>query len=335
MQGTPFARDVPELEWENLASGMGRVGRWALYPAEGISFVDAPLRELMNLPRDSPKIDAAADVFPRIHPDDLSDVEAKLATAIETGNEYAATFRFERTPGEFMWVVGKGRTTKDRSGNTVLIGVNYDVTELRDAQDRAELLAGEMRHRIKNVFALIQAMFNMAARSSKTKEDLVDSFSGRLQALTAVNELTFAGHDRDVPLAEIAVSLLGPLIEAGQIRADVMRGFRLSGAAAQTVTLALNELLTNATKHGALRPGGGDVDLSMRVVDGVFVLRWREQTTAPITPPADRTGFGMRVLMDMTRATFDGEPQLDWRSDGLTFTCTWPLGGFGQVADAG
>ncbi|MEM7488712.1 MAG: sensor histidine kinase, partial [Pseudomonadota bacterium] len=215
------------------------------------------------------------------------------------------------------------------------IGVATDITEERAAQERAELLAGEMSHRIKNVFTLIQSMFNMAARTADTKEELAEAFTGRLRALVAVNTLTFADPERRVALSDLVDSLLGPLVESGRVRTTLASGFALSGTAAQTVTLAMNELMTNAVKHGALKVPDGHVDLTMSVTDDTFMLRWHEVSPHPVTPPETPGGFGMRVLTGMTKATYDGQPDLDWRPEGLTFTCTWQLEGFGFRAGAG
>ena len=98
--------------------------------------------------------------------------------------------------------------------------------------------------------------------------------------------------------------------------------FALNATAAQTLTLVLNELMTNAVKYGALSDPDGSVRLGV-TADEDFVLSWTETTPRGIARPEQTSGFGMRVLTGMTAATFGGEPNVEWRDDGMRFTCRW------------
>ncbi|WGH79359.1 sensor histidine kinase [Jannaschia ovalis] len=313
---------VAETDWFALAPEAGGVGRYVLDLDSGIAEMDLVGRRmtgLSTLPMSFP----VADFLERIVEEDRVVVAEAIERSRETGARYDVPYRFERPDGEMVWLSGHGRPVQGSDGRTMLVGVVYDITASRVAQERAELLAGEMGHRIKNIFSLVQGMFFMAARSSDTRDGLIEAYSGRLRALADVNTLTFSGEDRRVDLGDMVSMTLGPMVQGGQIRTDLTEDFALNATAAQTVVLALNELMTNAVKHGALSAEGGTVDLAIKVDPRDFVLSWHEHAPFAVTAPEKPSGFGMRVLRQMTKATFDGDPEFDWTPTGLRFQCTW------------
>ena len=330
--GSGLVALVYDSDWQDLATSAGGVGRFVVDLADGVCEIDATLRRLtgqLELISTFP----LARFIAGIHSEDRAAVEAAIAATAEGAATYSMEFRYRRAGGEEIWLAGEGRRMATASGRELLIGVNYDITELRRARETADLLSGEMAHRMKNVFALVQGMFNMAARSATDVESLADGFSGRLRALSEVNALTFAGADRTVGLAQLVDAVLGPLIAEGRVRPVVDAGYRLNGAAAQTLVLTMNELMTNAVKHGALR-ADGHIDLAATVVDGDFVFDWTESGGAPVPAPEGPSGFGMRVLQSMTASTHRGRPVFDWRPEGMRFRCTWDADAFGEGTEA-
>ena len=314
---------IEDFDWPALATAAGDVGRFVADMETGLCEIDLTLRRLTGM-TDRIQAFPMTEFTDRIHPDDRPTVMVAAEAAHRSETDYETEFRFTRADGRPLWLQGRGRVIRTEAGRRLLVGVNHDVTRRRLAEERAEMLAGEMAHRIKNVFALVQSTFSMAARSSDDKATLAEAFSGRLAALAAVNELTFANPERRVVLAELVDRVLGPLVEAGQVTVDLPEELAINGTAAQTVVLALNELMTNAAKYGALSSDGGAVALSVDLVDDDFRLGWTERTTFPVAEPTGRQGFGMRVLRSMTAATFAGKPDFDWRPEGLAFSCRWP-----------
>ena len=311
-------------DWADLAPVAGQVGRWVLRMGTDDAEGDATLAALTGVAA----MDGAfpVDLFmSHVHEDDRAVVSAAIGNAA-SGGAYEAVFRFRRPDGRVVWLEGSGRVVR-LDGQSMLVGVNYDVTDLREAQARAELVAGEMAHRIKNIFALVQSIFSMAARNAESVEALSDAFSGRLRTLASLNALTLGDRAADVAMKDLVHAAAGVPVDAGRVAVEIPDPCDLSGAAAQTMVLLLGELTTNALKHGALKGDGGSVALKVAVEDGRFRFRWQEETPHPVAPPT-REGFGMKVLTAMTASTHSGAPKLEWREDGLTFTCEWPVEGF-------
>jgi len=102
-----------------------------------------------------------------------------------------------------------------------------------------------------------------------------------------------------VDLARVVRAGLLPWIDAGRaIRLGGSGRIQLTPAQAQAVVLGLNELASNAVRHGALSRQGGEVDLTWSLSgDGVASLEWHESGGPKVgAPPPERRGFGLRLL---------------------------------------
>lgn len=70
----------------------------------------------------------------------------------------------------------------------------------------------------------------------------------------------------------------------------------VSPKVAQALTLAINELATNALKHGALSVSSGQIKIEeTREDSGTIAVSWKEEGGPPVQPPK-REGFGSALL---------------------------------------
>ena len=95
----------------------------------------------------------------------------------------------------------------------------------------------------------------------------------------------------------------------------------LNAAAAQAVGLALRELVTNASKYGALSTDAGRVDVGWRADGDTFAMSWVESNGPPVQPPSHR-GFGTTVIESMAKLAVDGEVQLHYAPSGMEWHLT-------------
>jgi two-component sensor histidine kinase len=94
-----------------------------------------------------------------------------------------------------------------------------------------------------------------------------------------------------------------------------------------SLTLAVNELATNALKYGALSSSKGGVDISWSTsVDGIptFQFLWVEHGGPPVVPPV-RQGFGSRVIKEFMANDFGGTVRLSYEPDGVICELKSPL----------
>jgi two-component sensor histidine kinase len=174
--------------------------------------------------------------------------------------------------------------------------------ELRQAAQRRELLLAELNHRVKNTLATVQSL--AAQTLNGTEGDparFAKHFSARLRTLARAHDLLSEGDWRPADIGIVAHAALAPWLEdADGGRRVVLSpgdGFVVSPRQTQALVLALHELATNATKHGALSRHGGHVELQREIGDdGVATIRWMETGGPPLAGPPARRGFGTRLL---------------------------------------
>lgn len=210
----------------------------------------------------------------------------------------------------------------------------YDVTERKRAEDQQSLLARELNHRVKNLFAVAGGMVSLSARTAKTPQDLARSVRGRLDALARANELIspiLADHDRAglATLEDVAKAVMRPFMHEHDSEAEriSIRGPRtpLGDSAMTAMALALHELATNAAKYGGLSDPGGSVSIAWKHENGQFSLRW-DETSSHVLPDAPATdGFGSLLIERSVAGQLQGTLSREWRRNGLSVMMTASL----------
>ncbi len=205
------------------------------------------------------------------------------------------------------------------------LGVVREVTERRRAEEYREIALQELAHRVKNIFAVVQAI---ASRTfADERGEAAKAFHGRLNALSAAHELLLCTGSALAKLDELARDTLAAFADGDRL---TMAGphVAVSGRAAQMLALALHELATNAVKYGALsRPGGG-VEIRWRTVEdesGAFCeLFWRERGGPEVAPPRGR-GFGHLMIERLLARDLNGSVALRFPPAGAECDIRWSL----------
>jgi PAS domain S-box-containing protein len=85
---------------------------------------------------------AAEDFMKQVHSEDRSRVQEELQHALEHGEEWRDEFRIVRPDRQVRWLVARARVVRDENGKAVrMLGVNYDVTRVRSAEEQIRNLA--------------------------------------------------------------------------------------------------------------------------------------------------------------------------------------------------
>lgn len=175
---------------------------------------------------------------------------------------------------------------------------------IAEARDRADLLAKELNHRVKNLFAVILAIVKMSARGDAAAAPAVDRIAKRIHALVTAHEVTQgAGKDQTVDFADLIGKAIAPYKSSSE-RCELEGGeLVLPGKHAVPLGLVLHELVTNAVKYGAWSSPGGLLRVRWAREGGRASVIWEEVGAEGVTPPepGGREGFGSALIRSSER----------------------------------
>lgn len=102
----------------------------------------------------------------------------------------------------------------------------------------------------------------------------------------------------------------------------------LKPKAAESMSLAIHELTTNAVKHGALRDKQGKIAVKWRIggSDGKkqLLFDWNEETPNGEVTHGPRDGFGMELLARILPHDLGAKTNMDFRRHGVRFNLELP-----------
>ena len=264
-------------------------------------------------------------------PADRPDEEPAILERVRRGErvDHYETVR-RRKDGSLIDISLTVSPVRDRRGRIVGASkIARDITERKRAERERELRLGELRHRVKNLLAMVRALARRTGAEGRSGEQYRDAFLGRLEAFAVAHELAFAA-EGGADLAMLVGRVLEPYAgERGAVEVAAGPAVTLAGAKVQALALVLHELATNAVKHGALSGPGGRVRVGWEVGEAGGVrrvrLRWEERVGPPVTPPAVR-GFGTDLIEHVAADELGARPELTFEPAGLGAEITVLLG---------
>lgn len=239
-----------------------------------------------------------AELQSRYAPGEFERVQRLGEEAQARGESHIQTVIHQIWPDQTeKWLLLRAETAPQRGGvGQRVIGVLIDVTEQQRAQRRVELIAREMRHRVKNVLSVANVLarktFASADRSSLTR------FSERLAALAVATDMLGGEEADQADLHQLITAVISPHLPEGKMP-FVLSGPQLmvGPKTASNLAMAIHELATNAAKYGALSADNGSVSIVWTGDLSALGLSWREHDGPPVTPPS-RTGFGSLLIKE-------------------------------------
>ncbi|WP_312224198.1 sensor histidine kinase [Rhizobium rhizoryzae] len=167
----------------------------------------------------------------------------------------------------------------------------------RLAEDAQKVLNEELSHRMKNTFAMVQAIATQTLRGV-TERDAVEAFTQRLHALSTAHDVLLKQSWSNAKLGDVVSAVLSTFIGSKNLEVSGPL-VNLGPRATLSVSLLLHELATNAMKYGSLLHPDGLVAITWRIrqVDGEddLVLDWKETGGPPAVDP-ERKGFGSKLI---------------------------------------
>jgi PAS domain S-box-containing protein len=258
-----------------------------------------------------------------IHHDDRATYLQALDDIAKGRSSRQFEFRLGRTGGPVKWCFASAAATNGRDGKVHRVsGVTFDITERKEAEERQNLLAGEVDHRAKNTLAVVQSILRLSKADNIS--DYIGSVEGRVHALSRAHNLLSRSRWLGASLLGLFEEELTPYRAAGKIALDGP-DITLRPATAQSLALALHELSTNAAKYGALSTLEGRLAVRWAVCGNNLTIDWREMDGPPVHPP-ERRGFGSNILLGSVEKQLNGVVKMDWNPLGLCCNIAIPVG---------
>ncbi len=170
----------------------------------------------------------------------------------------------ERPDGTRVPFIPYPTPLRDSSGRIVgAINMLVDISERKQAETQQQILLRELNHRVKNNMQLLQSMLYAAMRGTKSAEArrILDEATGRLSAMAAAHKVLYgttnaAWFDIGEFLASVCEAAQNTMPPNVRVVAEPSSG-QLPNDCATPLALIVNELVTNAAKHGLDAHGEG------------------------------------------------------------------------------
>ena len=224
-----------------------------------------------------------------------------------------------------LTLIGVGLDRRDRRRTAAFV---RDIAAARKAEEQQNLLVAELDHRVKNVLARVAVVAQRTRESSRSMDQFLDLFDGRIQSMANTHALLSRGRWKGVYLADLVRRELDPCM--GTCEATVEgSNVLLSAEATQALAMVLHELVTNAAKYGALSTPGGRVHVDWGCRSNgnsqtMLTIQWQEIGGPPVGAPS-RRGYGTSVICDLIPYELGGTVNIDYATDGVHCRIDFPL----------
>lgn len=318
-------RDVTEQRRHELAQRESEQRYRALFESASdmVLALDADLRIT--------SVNQAAQRILGFAPEEM--IGAPLATFV--GAEDTGKFRiggtFEVTlrakdPRTLVTFEVRASFLRDAGGTpTGVHAIARDISERKQAEARQGMLLRELQHRTKNILAVVQSLVTNTLRNSTSLAQAHEALLGRLHAVATAQEFVAAEDGTGAPLLTLIDGELAPFAERVRMEGPPMV---VSNTFAQTFTLVIHELATNAAKYGAFSTPDGTVTMAWKVdamsdasesgKEPMFHLSWVERGGPPASIPKT-SGFGRKIIGLL------GQPTLQYLQEGLEYRVSVPM----------
>ena len=303
-----LADTMPQMVWSTLPDGFH-------------DYYNARWYEFTGVPAGSTDGEGWNDMF---HPDDQERARIVWQHSLQTGDPYQIEYRLRRHDGQYLWTLGRALPIRDEMGAIVRwFGTCTDIHEQKEASEEREIIAQELSHRIKNIFAVISGLIAFSARGNPTFANVAADLRARVTALGRAHDFVrpHSAQSRPTAAPTSLHGLLGELFlpyqpqDGARILVDG-DDVEIDDRSATPIALLFHELATNATKYGALANDHGTITVAIRAEHDRLLLNWHEHGGTPVIAP-EKTGFGSQLIELSAVRQLGGAVTRDWNPAGL------------------
>ncbi len=317
-----LADSMPQMVWSTLPDGYH-------------DYYNARWYEFTGMPEGSTDGEEWNGMF---HPEDQERAWAVWRHSLATGEPYQVEYRLRRHDGDYRWTLGRALPLRNEAGEIIRwFGTCTEVHEQKQASEEREVIAQELSHRIKNIFAVISGLIGFSARANPGFRGIADDLRDRVTALGRAHDFVrpHSAHSRPTAapssLRGLLDELFRPYQQAGAERIAVTGGdVMIDDRSATPLALLFHELATNATKYGALSNHVGGITVEIATRDDKVCLIWSEHGGPVVEGTPEPSGFGSQLIEMSAVRQLGGTVERDWRPGGLVVTTCIPVKAFSR-----
>lgn len=194
---------------------------------------------------------------------------------------------------------------------------------LKASEDK-DMMLQEMKHRIKNSIARVLAIARQTASGASDITNFTHSFTARLQAMSAAQDLLTRSNWERTELRELLHrelrQVLGDDYDEARLQGPTIH---LNERATQALGLTFHELATNTLKYGKLEGDGNGVIVRWKLTGPTLEIQWQEPLNGEGI--AAKIGFGTKLIRMNIERELNGKIESENSGDLISITMKLPL----------
>jgi len=192
----------------------------------------------------------------------------------------------------------------------------------REVQARAlkDAILTELQQRVQNTLSLVQIIARQTAHSYPDIETFIDNFDERIVSLAQTHALLTGTNWDGLTFDALLVAQLDAYRSLFGNRIK-MNGpvLLLSSSDAQSLSMAIHELLSNAIQYGALSNSEGQIRIEWKVLnDNGYSFEWHESGLGEFDIPTNE-GFGADILNRILPAQLNADANHRFTEDSHSY----------------
>jgi PAS domain S-box-containing protein len=214
----------------------------------------------------------------------------------------------ERPDGTRVPFIPYPTPLRDADGNLVgAINMLVDVSERKQAEYQQRILLDELNHRVKNNLQMLHSLVRTAQRESNNDEakSVLEEAAHRIGAIAAAQRVLYSAESATSFSANEflqAVCHAAQQAFAGDVEIHVApNDGELSNEISMPLALILNELLTNAVKHGLNGRRRGTIKVQLTRTGDHFNLMVEDDGAGFELRPSSRRSSGLGLVTGLAR----------------------------------
>lgn len=259
-----------------------------------------------------------------IHPKDFEATNRKFEQATREGRIFSDEWRLKLEDGSYRWALSRAVPIEMSDGSTRWVGTIIDIDDAHRLSESRDLLARELSHRIKNIFAVVSSLITLSARRDPQLRFFASEMTDKIAALGRAHQFVApSGVNDEKTLHGLLEKIFAPYSDGDGPRVSVSgENPAIQARSATPLALVFHELATNSAKYGVLSREEDRVDVAVSLPqEQTLRIVWFEpDVTRDGDDSEDGEGFGSRLLRMSVEGQLQGSINREWNDAGLTVT---------------